>query len=383
MTAAPSDAPNPHGVERVEVALGSRSYPILVGPELLATAGRHIRETLGERRVLVVTDETVAELHLPAFLRGLEQAGLRHEAFTVPAGEHTKDFDHLERLVERLLAAGAERRDVVAALGGGVVGDLAGFAAAVTLRGLAYVQVPTTLLAQVDSSVGGKTGINAGPGKNLVGAFHQPALVLADTDVLDTLPARELRAGYAEVVKYGCIDDAPFFAWLETHGLDVLEGRTAPRREAIVRACRRKAAIVAEDETESTGVRALLNLGHTFAHALEAECGYDGTLLHGEAVAMGLVLAAELSVELGVCPAADAGRIRAHLAAAGLPTTPLDRPAVAWSVERLLDHMTHDKKVRDGRVAFILLRGIGGAHVSRGVPREAVTAVLGNALMAA
>ncbi|SDG08819.1 3-dehydroquinate synthase [Limimonas halophila] len=374
---------SPEAVERVEVDLGSRSYPILVGPELLATGGEHIREVLDARRVFVVADETVAGLHLPAFQRGLEQAGLRHEAFVVPAGEHTKDFSHLERLVDRLLDAGAERRDVVAALGGGVVGDLAGFAAAVTLRGLAYVQVPTTLLAQVDSSVGGKTGINTRHGKNLVGAFHQPSLVLADTDVLDTLPARELRAGYAEVVKYGCINDAPFFAWLETNGLDVLEGRTAPRREAIVRSCRRKAGIVAEDETESTGARALLNLGHTFAHALEAECGYDGTLLHGEAVAIGLVLAAELSAELGVCPGADAARVRAHLAAAGLPTSPLDRPAVAWSVARLLDHMAHDKKVRDGRVTFVLMRGIGAAYLSREVPREAVAAVLGNALMAA
>lgn len=376
-------APSRESTACVQVDLGSRSYPILVGPGLLGAAGDHIREHLGERRVLVVTDETVAELHLPALARGLEQAGLCHEAFVVPAGEHTKDFDHLERLVERLLGAGAERRDVVVALGGGVVGDLAGFAAAVTLRGLAYVQVPTTLLAQVDSSVGGKTGINTARGKNLAGAFHQPALVLADTRVLDTLPARELRAGYAEVVKYGCIDDAPFFAWLETNGLDVLEGRTGPRREAIVRACRRKADIVAEDETESTGARALLNLGHTFAHALEAECGYDGTLLHGEAVAMGLVLAADLSAELGVCPAADAARVRAHLAAAGLPTSPLDRPAVAWSVDRLLEHMAHDKKVRDGRVAFVLMRAVGEAYLSREVPREAVAAVLGNALMAA
>jgi len=368
------------GIARVPVALGARGHDILAGPELLARAGHYIRDTLGARRVFLVTDETVADLHLPAAERGLADAGLTAEAFVVPAGEHTKAFAPLERLIDRLLAAHAERRDVIAALGGGVVGDLAGFAAAVTLRGLAYVQLPTTLLAQVDSSVGGKTGINTRHGKNLVGAFHQPSLVLADTRALDTLPPRELRAGYAEIVKYGCIDDPAFFAWLETHGPDVLDGVPGRRREAVAHACRRKAAVVAEDETEATGKRALLNLGHTFAHALEAECGYDGTLLHGEAVAIGLVLAADLSVALGVCPEADAGRVRAHLAAVGLPTRPLDRPAVAWRADRLLAHMRHDKKARDGRIAFVLMHGIGGARVSREVPESTAGAVLTAAL---
>lgn len=370
------------GIERLHVELGARGYDILVGSSLLATAGRHMGAVLRHARVFVVTDETVAKLHLEALERALGDAGIACEALVLPAGEEAKDIAHLERLLDHLLTHRIERRDAVVALGGGVIGDLAGFAAAVVLRGVDFIQVPTTLLAQVDSSVGGKTGINSAHGKNLIGAFHQPRLVLADTQVLDSLPRRELLAGYAEVVKYGCIDDAEFFAWLETHGPDVVEGDPAARRHAVITACRRKAAVVARDETEESGARALLNLGHTFAHALEAECGYAGALLHGEAVAIGMVMAADLSVELGLCPAEDATRVRNHLAAVGLPTGLEHVPGRAWSPARLLDHMSRDKKVRDGRIAFVLLRGIGAAFVSHDVPPEAVEALLTNAVAA-
>lgn len=369
-------------IERLHVELGARGYDILVGAGLLATAGQHMAQVLRHRRVFIVTDETVAKLHLEALERALAEADIAHEAFVLPAGEETKDLAHLARLTDHLLARRIERRDAVVALGGGVIGDVAGFAAAVVLRGVDLIQVPTTLLAQVDSSVGGKTGINSAHGKNLIGAFHQPRLVLADTRVLDSLPRRELRAGYAEVAKYGCIDDAGFFAWLETHGPDVIEGDPAARRHAVVTACRRKAAVVARDESEQSGERALLNLGHTFAHALEAECGYTGSLLHGEAVAIGMVMAGDLSVELGLCPAGDAARIRNHLAAVGLPTGLEHVPGRAWSPARLLDHMSRDKKVRDGRLTFVLLRGIGRAFVSRDVAPEAVEALLTNALAA-
>ena len=368
--------------ETLRVNLGARSYDIVVGAGLLARAGELLAPLLQRPRVFVVTDENLAEQHLPALVRGLATGGIAVESLVLPAGEFTKDFQHLQRVVETLLEKGAERRDTVIALGGGVIGDLAGFAAAVTLRGIDVVQVPTTLLAQVDSSVGGKTGINSAHGKNLVGAFHQPRAVLADTDVLDTLPLRQRLAGYAEVVKYGCIDDPGFFAWLETNGLDAIEGERAARRHAVVRSCRRKADIVAADERESSGARALLNLGHTFAHALEAACGYGDALLHGEAVAIGTVLAADLSVELGHCPAEHAVRIRNHLAAVGLPTSPAQVPGRVFEPERLMAHMQKDKKVRDGRTTFVLLNGIGGAFLSRDVPADAVRALLATAVAA-
>jgi len=368
--------------ESLRVELGERGYDILVGGGLIARAGDLIGPVLQRRRVFVVTDATVAERHLPALERALAEADIAVDSLVLPAGEHTKDFRHLQSLVDALLERGVERRDTLIAFGGGVIGDLVGFAAAITLRGLDFVQVPTTLLAQVDSSVGGKTGINSVHGKNLVGAFHQPKLVLADTDVLDTLPKRELLAGYAEVVKYGCIDDANFFAWLETHGLDAVEGDRGARRRAILRSCQRKAAIVARDERESTGMRALLNLGHTFGHALEAECGYTDELLHGEAVAIGMVLAADLAVELGYCPPEDAARIRHHLAAVGLPTGFEHLPGRVLAPDRLLAHMSKDKKVQDGRITFILPRGIGHAFRCRDVPDEAVRTLLATAAAA-
>jgi 3-dehydroquinate synthase len=274
-----------------------------------------------------------------------------------------------------------ERSSLLVAFGGGVIGDLAGFAASILLRGLDFIQIPTSLLAQVDSSVGGKTGINTPHGKNLVGSFHQPRLVLADTGVLRTLPKRELLAGYAEVVKYGLIDDPDFFQWLEDHGLAIVEGDPAARRHAILTSCAAKAAIVAEDERES-GRRALLNLGHTFGHALEAELGYDQRLLHGEAVAIGLVLAFELSTALGLCPAADTAAVRRHLAAVGLPTDLEAVPGVVWSVEALIEHMRRDKKVRDGRVSFVLVRGIGKAFMAGDIALDDVAALLTDQLAA-
>jgi 3-dehydroquinate synthase len=365
------------GPARVRVDLGpDRGYDIVVGEGLIADAASYLRPVLPGRRVAVVSDETVAALHLSGLLGALAADGIEHHEIVVPPGEPTKQFAALERLIDDLLDARIERSDAVIALGGGVVGDLVGFAAAILRRGVAVVQMPTTLLAQVDSAIGGKTGINTRHGKNLVGAFHQPRLVLADIGVLDTLPRRQLLAGYAEVVKYGLIDDARFFAWLEAHGGDACAGDPESRRHAVVSSCRAKARIVAADEREA-GDRALLNLGHTFAHALEVETGYGGGLLHGEAVAVGLVLAFELSARLGVCPAGDADRVRRHLASIGLPT---EVPAAVGDVGRLLDHMAQDKKVRRGRVAYVLARGIGQAYVDRDVDQAAVAALLEAAL---
>ena len=363
-------------IETLRVDLGARGYDIAVGAGLIARAAEFVVPMLRHRRVFVVTDRTVADLHLPGLVRALEDAGVAVESLVLPPGEETKSFDQLQRLVEALLERRIERRDTLIALGGGVIGDLVGFAAAVTLRGVDFIQVPTTLLAQVDSSVGGKTGINSAHGKNLIGAFHQPKLVLADSDVLDTLPRREILAGYAEVVKYGCIDDAPFFDWLETNGLDAVEGVGTARRRAVLTSCRRKADIVARDERESAGARALLNLGHTFGHAIEAECGYDGSLLHGEGVAIGMCLAADLSVELGHCPAEDAVRLRNHLAAVGLPTDLYHVPGRVFAPDRLIGHMSRDKKVQDGQATFVLLAGLGRAFLDRGVPPAAVSALL-------
>ena len=369
------------GHERQRVALGERSYDILVGEGLLADAGPLIAAVLRQKRVFIVTDETVAGLHLATLERSCDSAGITHEALVLPPGEQTKTFAQLDGLVDRLLAAKIERNGMLVALGGGVIGDLTGFAAAITLRGLDFVQIPTTLLAQVDSSVGGKTGINTRHGKNLAGSFHQPRLVLADTEVLSTLPRRELQAGYAEVVKYGLIDDPAFFAWLERHGTTVIEGDLAARKHAVMTSCAAKAAIVATDEREA-GARALLNLGHTFGHALEAETGYSGELLHGEAIAIGLIMAFDLSARLRLCPAADAARLRRHLGAVGLPTGLEALAGRAWSVERLLDHMSRDKKVRGGRITFVLARGIGRAFLADDVDLADVEALLTNAVAA-
>ena len=367
--------------DRLQVELGARSYDILIGRGLLAEAGRHLKPILKRPRTIVLTDETVAALHLPALTRALETAGIDSRAIVLPPGEQTKSFAHLERVTDELLAAKVERSSTLVALGGGVIGDLAGFAAAITLRGIDFVQIPTTLLAQVDSSVGGKTGIDTRWGKNLVGSFHQPRLVLADVDVLATLPRRQVLAGYAEVVKYGLINDPAFFAWLEDNGNGLVEGDEAARQHAVKVSCAAKARIVAADERES-GARALLNLGHTFGHALEAECGYSDELLHGEAVAMGLVMAFDLSARLGLCPPEDAARVERHLAAVGLPTEPTSIGGRVWSVDSLLEHMQRDKKVEGGRITFILARGIGQAFIARDVDLREVSGLLVEALAA-
>ena len=362
---------------RVPVTLAAGSYDVVIGDGLLARAGALLAAALPQKRAVVVTDASVAPLHLQALLDGLAATAIEARPIVVAAGEASKTLDTYARMVDGLLAAGVERRTAVIALGGGVVGDLAGFAAATTLRGLPFVQAPTTLLAQVDSSVGGKTGVNAARGKNLVGAFHQPRMVLADTGTLATLPVRELRAGYAEIAKAGLIGDAAFFVWCERHGTGVVGGDAELQAEAIRRACAFKAAVVGDDEREEKpdDGRALLNLGHTFAHALEAEYGYGGGLLHGEAVAVGLGLAFRLSVRLGLCPAADAARVVEHVARAGLPAElrTLNR---RFSAATLAGHMRRDKKMQDGRLKFVLVRGIGAAFTSPDVPAEAVLDLL-------
>jgi 3-dehydroquinate synthase len=357
----------------VTVQLAERSYDILIGPGLIDQAGARMLPVMTGTRAFVVTDDAVAPIYLDRVLASLDQAGIAHVHTVLPQGEGTKDFAHLEALLDAMLEARCERSTMVVALGGGVVGDLTGFAAAVLQRGVDFVQIPTTLLAQVDSSVGGKTGINTRHGKNLVGAFHQPRLVLADTAALATLPRRQVLAGYAEVVKYGCIDEPDFFAWLEENGAQVIVGDEAARRHAVAVSCRAKARIVACDEREG-GVRALLNLGHTFGHALEAETGFSGELLHGEAVAIGMVMAFRLSARLGLAPAEDAARLERHLAKVGLPTG-LNKSR-AWDVGRLVHHMAGDKKVKDGKVTFVLARGIGQSFLTREVEQSAVRDLL-------
>ena len=306
---------------------------------------------------------------------------MTQQAIVLPAGEETKGWRHLEDLLDQLLESRIERRTCLVALGGGVIGDLVGFAAAIALRGIDFVQVPTTLLAQVDSSVGGKTGINSRWGKNLIGSFHQPRMVLSDTDVLSTLPRRALLAGYAEVVKHGLITDADFFTWLEGRGMALIGGDQDAQRDAVIKSCQIKADVVARDEQEA-GARALLNLGHTFGHALEAEVGYGDTLLHGEAVAIGLVLAFDLSVQLGLCPPQAAARVRRHLASVGLPTGLDAVSARPWSVGALLDHMARDKKVRDGKLTFVLARDIGQAFLTQEVGLDQVETLLSRAVAA-
>jgi len=362
----------------VHVPLPGRAYDILIGEGLIARAGAHAAAVLPRRRAVVIADETVAALHGRTLTDSLAATGVTHTLLTVPAGEQSKSMAVATDLLARMTEAGIDRRTGVIAFGGGVVGDLAGFVAAIALRGLPFIQIPTTLLAQVDSSVGGKTGVNLPAGKNLVGAFHQPLLVLCDTGVLATLPLRERRAGYAEVVKYGLIDDAAFFAWCEAHGAALLGGDAEAIAEAVRACCAAKARVVADDERETRqdGGRALLNLGHTFGHALEAEIGYDGArLLHGEAVAVGLGLAFSLSARLGLCAAEDAARVRGHLAASGLPAD-LSMLNRRFSAARLIGHMRKDKKAEAGRLTFILARGIGAAFASRDVPEEEVAALL-------
>jgi 3-dehydroquinate synthase len=356
----------------VPVALGARSYDVIVESGALSHAAAHLKPWLARGRLIVVTDDHVAALHLSALEGALP--GIEIIPIILPPGESTKSWAQLESLCDRLLALEIERGEAIVALGGGVIGDLAGFAASIVKRGCHVIQIPTTLLAQVDSSVGGKTAINARAGKNLIGAFHQPSLVLIDPATLETLPPRELRAGYAEVVKYGLLGDAAFFDWCDANATALLAGDATVRAHAIAHSVAAKARIVGEDERETSGRRALLNLGHTFGHALEAETGFSDRLLHGEAVAAGMAIAFRFSAARGLCPPDDAARVTAHLARVGLPVSA--REACDASGETLAAHMAHDKKKAGGTVPFILARGIGQAFVAHDVTLAEVAAFL-------
>ena len=358
----------------IPVSLGSRSYPVVIERGLLAQSAERLAPLARGRSMAIVSDANVAP-HLATIQGALAAAGIASEAIVLPPGEGTKSWAQLEALTDRLLAHGVERGDHVVALGGGVIGDLVGFACSIVKRGCGFVQVPTTLLAQVDSSVGGKTAINTKTGKNLIGAFHQPALVLIDPDVLDTLPARQQRAGYAEVVKYGLIDDFAFFEWCEANGARLLAGDPAAREYAIAHSVAAKARIVAEDERETTGKRALLNLGHTFGHALEAEAGFSDRLLHGEAVAAGMALAFAFSARRGLCTSQDAQRVAAHLRAIGLPDS-VAAAGITASGAVLVDHMRHDKKMDAGALPFLLAHGIGRTFVDHSVDLSDIAAFL-------
>ena len=362
----------------VQVALGTRAYDIVIGRGLLASLGQRIKALRPGAKIVIATDQTVARHHLAAAEAALKSAGIESTAIVVPPGEGSKNYAAFETVCEAIIAARIERGDLVVALGGGVIGDLAGFASASVRRGLDFVQVPTSLLAQVDSSVGGKTGINSRHGKNLVGAFHQPVMVIADTALLDTLPKREFRAGYAEMAKFGLLGDAAFLSWLEANWQDVFSGATA-REHAIAVCCRGKAGIVARDERE-TGERALLNLGHTFGHALEAGAGFSDRLLHGEAVALGIALAFEFSARKGLISSVECARACAHLAAVGLPTHLKDVPGGVPAVDALMDLIAQDKKVKRGKLTFILVRGIGQAFVENDVDPAEVRAFLADKL---
>ncbi|MBA4782870.1 MAG: 3-dehydroquinate synthase [Rhizobiales bacterium] len=370
---SPISSPKPElDCETVRVDLGARSYDILIGDNLLASAGNEITARFGAVRAAIVSDETVAGFHLEALRAALQQAGIDTTEIIVEPGENSKCWATLETVSNGILAARLERRDIVVALGGGVIGDLAGFAASIVRRGMPFVQVPTSLLAQVDSSVGGKTGINTSHGKNLIGAFHQPGLVLADTAVLDTLSARHQRAGYAEVAKYGLINDPGFFHWLEENWAEILKGGNA-RRHAVATSCRAKAAVVMADETEQ-GERALLNLGHTFGHALERATGYCDRLVHGEAISIGMVLAHRFSARMNLASPDDASRVENHFRAVGLPTEVSDIPGAPIAADDLMNHIAQDKKVSRGTLTFILSRGIGKAFIANDVPPSAVRA---------
>ena len=364
-------------MKTVTVALGARSYDVVIEAGLLARAGDVLAPVAGKRALTIVADDNVRG-HLATLRASLGAAGVASAEIVLPAGEGSKSWATLERLCDDLLALGIERGDHVVALGGGVIGDLVGFATAILKRGCGFVQIPTTLLAQVDSSVGGKTGINARAGKNLIGAFHQPRIVLIDPDVLDTLPARQVRAGYAEVVKYGLIDDADFFAWCEANGAALLAGDPAARVHAIAHAVAAKARIVGEDEFETTGRRALLNLGHTFGHALEAEAGFSDRLLHGEAVAAGCGLAFAFSARTDRCPREDAARVADHWRASGLPDG-LHASGIDAPPARLIEHMRHDKKMAAGTLPFLLAHGIGRTYLDKTVALDEVERFLAHA----
>ncbi|WP_343525927.1 3-dehydroquinate synthase [Sphingomonas sp.] len=361
-------------MKTVTVSLGDRSYPIHIEAGLLPRAAELLAPLSRGRPMAIVTDEHIGA-HLTVLQDALTAAGVQSEAIILPPGEKTKSWAQLEHVCDRLLAMGVERSDHVIALGGGVIGDLVGFACSIVKRGCRFVQIPTTLLSQVDSSVGGKTAINTSAGKNLIGAFHQPAMVLIDPDVLDTLPARQVRAGYAEVVKYGLIDDFAFFEWCEANGAALLAGDADARVYAIAHSVAAKARIVAADEHETNGIRALLNLGHTFGHALEAEAGFSHRLLHGEGVAAGCALAFRYSVRRGHCERQDAERVSAHLRAVGLPdglaAAGIDSPS-----STLVDHMKHDKKMAAGTLPFLLARGIGQTYLDKTVDLADVAAFL-------
>jgi len=384
MTAPVRNASAAAEPELVKVSLGTRSYDIVIGRGIADSLGARIAALRPGARAFIVTDENVARLILPAIVQALGRAGVKTDSIVVPPGESSKSFPVFERVCEAIVAARIERGDLVVALGGGVIGDLAGFAAAVVRRGLDYVQVPTTLLAQVDSSVGGKTAIDSSHGKNLIGAFHQPILVVADTALLDTLPIREFRAGYAEMAKYGLLGDAAFFDWLDANWKEVFAGGkssgSAAREHAIAVSCRAKAAIVARDERE-TGDRALLNLGHTFGHALEAACGFSDRLLHGEAIAIGMALAFEFSAgRQGLATRAEATRVIRHLATAGLPTRIQDIAPPLPAIGELMELIAQDKKIKRGRLTFILVRGIGDAFIENGVDAGEVRGFLSEKL---
>ena len=365
----------------VRVNLDSRSYDVVIGSGLIAQAATHLAPLLRRPKVWIVTEDRVAPLHLAHLEAALSAGGIAARALTLPAGEGTKSWQYLTQTVEWLLDEKVERGDIVIALGGGVIGDLVGFAAAILRRGVRFVQMPSSLLAQVDSSVGGKTGINTRHGKNLVGAFHQPSLVLADIDLLSTLAPRDFLAGYGEVVKYGLLGDAAFFDWLEENARAMAAGDLALREEAVCWSVQMKADIVARDETEQ-GDRALLNLGHTFCHALEAATEYSDRLLHGEGVAIGCALAAELSARLGLCPQEEPSRIRAHLAEMGMKRDLADIEGDLPDADALLALMAQDKKVLEGQLRFILMRGIGTSFVTSDVPPDAVKTLLNEALCA-
>lgn len=368
-------APHPDETA-IRVELAERSYDIVIGKNLLDTAGERAAALVPGARCAVVSDTTVAALYLQRLKASLEQHSLFLGEVVVAPGEASKSFPILAPLCERLLELGVERGDAIVALGGGVVGDLAGFAASILRRGVRLVQIPTSLLAQVDSSVGGKTGINTPQGKNLIGTFHQPSLVLADISVLSTLEPRQFRAGYAEMMKYGLIGDASFFAWLEQNWPRIFAGEGPERARAIATSCRAKVAIVEADEREESGTRALLNLGHTFGHALEAYAGYSDRLLHGEAIAIGMRLAFTFSVEQGLCPEGDAQRVEGHLAAVGLPGRIASIPGQKPKAEPLLQLMAQDKKVKGGKLALVLVRGVGQAFVERNVAIDRLRAFL-------
>jgi len=365
--------------ETVHVDLGDRSYDIHIGPDLLPNAGAYIKPHLQRNHVAIITDETVAGLHLATLEAGLTAEGITSVALKLPPGEATKSWDNLQKAVEWLLSEKIERDDIVIAFGGGVIGDLAGFSAAVLRRGVRFVQIPTSLLAQVDSSVGGKTGINSPHGKNLVGAFYQPQLVLADVAVLGTLQPRDFLAGYGEVIKYGMLGDIAFFEWLEDNGPAMAAGDMDKRIQAVKRSCQMKADIVARDEKEH-GDRALLNLGHTFCHALEAATGYSARLLHGEGVAIGCALAFETSMRLGLCSQEAPSRVRAHLRAMGMKVDLSDIDGDLPDADGFLTLMAQDKKVQDGKLAFIMARSIGDTFVTRDVDLDVVKSVLEEAL---